>query len=119
MACPAPAANTAVVFSIPEIGIAGLTEAEARAAGHDVGIARYDFRTDARAQLAGHADGLLKLVYDRATRLVLGVHLFADGAASTMGEAALALGAGVTMEALASSIHPHPTLSECGAWRVP
>jgi len=109
---PTPAVNTAVIFSIPEVGIAGLTEAEARAAGHDVEIARYDFRADARAQVAGHADGLLKLVYDRATHLLLGVHMLADGAASTMGEAALALSAGVTVEALASSIHPHPTLSE-------
>jgi dihydrolipoamide dehydrogenase len=109
---PTPAMNTAVVFSIPEIGIAGLTEGEAREAGHDVDVARYDFRTDARAQVAGDAEGLLKLVYDRTTRLLLGAHMLADGAASTMGEAALALGAGVTMEVLASSIHPHPTLSE-------
>jgi dihydrolipoamide dehydrogenase len=109
---PTPAMNTDVVFSMPDIGIAGLTEGEAREAGRDVEIARYDFRADARAQVAGHAEGLLKLVYDRTTHALLGVHMLAQGAASTMGEAALALGTGATMEALASSIHPHPTLSE-------
>jgi dihydrolipoyl dehydrogenase len=109
---PTPASNTGVVFSIPDIGIAGMTEREAREAGHDVEVARYDFRADARAQVAGHAEGMLKLVYDRATHALLGVHMLADGAASTMGEAALALGAGATIDALASSIHPHPTLSE-------
>lgn len=109
---PTPAVNTGVVFSIPDIGIAGMTESEARAAGHDVEIARYDFRADARAQVAGHAEGLLKLVYDRTTHRLLGAHMLAEGAASTMGEAALALATGATIEALASSIHPHPTLSE-------
>lgn len=109
---PTPAMNTDVVFSMPDIGIAGMTESEAREAGRDVEIARYDFRADARAQVAGHAEGLLKLVYDRTTHALLGVHVLAEGAASTMGEAALALGTGATMEALASSIHPHPTLSE-------
>lgn len=109
---PTPARNTGVVFSIPEIGIAGMTESEARATGHGVEVARYDFRTDARAQVAGQAEGLLKLIYDGATGTLLGVHMFGEGAASTMGEAALALGAGATIETLALSIHPHPTWSE-------
>lgn len=109
---PTPAMNTAVVFSIPEIGIAGLTEDEARAAGHDVGIIRHDLSTDARGQITGQAEGLLKLIYDRTTRILLGLHIFADGAAASMGEAALALAAGVSVDVLASSVHPHPTLSE-------
>ena len=53
---PTPAINSAVIFSMPEVGIAGLTEKEARVAGHDVGIARYDYRADARAQVSGHAE---------------------------------------------------------------
>jgi dihydrolipoamide dehydrogenase len=109
---PEPASNTAVIFSAPEVGIAGLTESEARAAGHDVGVARYDFRADARAQVSGHPEGLLKLVYDKASRAVLGVHILAEGAASLLGEGALAVRSGVTVEALAAAIHPHPTLSE-------
>jgi dihydrolipoamide dehydrogenase len=109
---PVPASNTAVIFSAPEVGIAGLTESEARAAGHDVAVARYDFRADARAQVSGHPEGLLKLVYDKASRAVLGVHILAEGAASLLGEGALAVGAGIPVEALAAAIHPHPTLSE-------
>ena len=109
---PTPALNTAVIFSMPEIGIGGLTEVEARAAGHDVGIARHDLSTDARSQIIGKAEGTLKLVYDRTTRVLLGVHMLADGAGASMGEVALALGAGVSVDTLALSIHPHPTLSE-------
>jgi dihydrolipoamide dehydrogenase len=109
---PTPAISTAVIFSMPQVGIAGLTEDEARAAGHDVGIARYDYRADARSQVSGNADGFLKLVYDRATRAVLGVHILADGAASLLGEGALAVSAGIPIDAVAAAIHPHPTLSE-------
>jgi dihydrolipoamide dehydrogenase len=109
---PTPATNTAAIFSAPEVGIAGLTESEARAAGHRVGVARYDYRADARAQVSGHPDGMLKLVYDEASRAVLGVHILAEGAASLLGEGALAAGAGIPVEALAAAIHPHPTLSE-------
>jgi len=109
---PEPASNSAVIFSVPEVGIAGLTESEARAAGHEVGVARYDFRADARAQVSGHAEGMLKLVYDQGSRAVLGVHILADGAASLLGEGALAVRSGIPIEAVAAAIHPHPTLSE-------
>ena len=109
---PTPAINSAVIFSTPEVGIAGLTESEARAAGHDIGIARYDFRADARAQVSGHPEGLLKLVYDKTGRAVLGVHILAEGAATLLGEGALAVGSKIPLEAMAAAIHPHPTLSE-------
>jgi dihydrolipoamide dehydrogenase len=109
---PTTAVNSAVIFTAPEVGIAGMTETEARAAGHDVGIAHYDYRTDARAQVSGHAEGFAKIVYDKATRVVLGVHLLADGAASILGEGALAVTAALTIDVMAATIHPHPTLSE-------
>ena len=109
---PTPENNSAVVFSTPEVGMAGLTESEARAAGHKVGIARYDYRTDARAQVSGHPEGMLKIVYDDATRAVLGVHILAEDAAPLLGEGTLAVSAHVPVEALATAIHAHPTLSE-------
>lgn len=109
---PTPAINSAVIFSIPDVAIAGLTEKEALAAGHDVGIARYDYRGDARAQVSGHPEGILKLVYDKTSRAVLGVHILAEGAASLLGEGALAVATHVPIEAMAGAIHPHPTLSE-------
>ena len=109
---PEAATNTAVIFSAPEVGLAGLTESEARAAGHEVGVAHYDFRADARAQVSGHPEGMLKLVYDKKSRAVLGVHILAEGASSLLGEGALAVRSGMPVEAVAAAIHPHPTLSE-------
>ena len=109
---PTPAVNSAVVFSSPEVGVAGLTESEARAAGHDVGTARYDYRADARAQVAGHAEGILKIVYDKTSRTVVGVHVLVEDAAPLVGEGVLAVSSQLPVQALAAAIHAHPTLSE-------
>ncbi len=104
--------NSAVIFSEPEIGIAGLNEQQAKQAGMNVQVARYDFKQDARAQISGAADGLLKIVFDADSRKVVGVHIMVEGAGELMGEAALLIKTGVPVEAIAAAIHPHPTLTE-------
>lgn len=104
--------NSAVIFSEPELGMAGMTETEATAAGIDYFVARYDFAADARAQIGGHEDGLLKIICEKESRKVIGVHALVEGADDLMGEAALAVKAGVPLEAFAGAIHPHPTLTE-------
>ncbi len=109
---PRPEHNSAVIFSYPEIGMAGLTEEAARAAGMDVGVAEYDYKADARAQISGDAEGLLRVVYARDSHRIVGIHVLVEGAADLMGEAALAVRLGLTTEDLANAIHPHPTLTE-------
>ncbi len=104
--------NSAVIFSQPEIGMVGLTEAQATAAGLGFKIALYDFTQDARAQISGQDAGLLKILYEHETHRVIGVHAMVEGADDLMGEAALAVKSGLPLEALASAIHPHPTLTE-------
>lgn len=112
VAWPRPETNSAVIFSFPEIGMVGLTEEAARAAGIDVRVAQYDYRIDARAQISGEAEGLLRMVYREDDRRIVGVHVMIEGAADLMGEAALAVEAGTTLEQMARAIHPHPTLTE-------
>ncbi|HKK05293.1 MAG TPA: NAD(P)/FAD-dependent oxidoreductase [Gammaproteobacteria bacterium] len=109
---PAPEYNSAVIFSFPELGMAGLTEEAARAAGYDVAVTEYDYRMDARAQISGEPLGRLRIVYLRDDQRIVGVHALVEGAADIMGEAALAVRNGLTLAQLASSIHPHPTLTE-------
>ncbi len=111
-AFPRPEHNSAVIFSCPELGMAGLTEEAAQAAGLDVAVATYDYRIDARAQISGEPDGLLRIVYRRDDRRIVGIHALVEGAADLIGEAALAVRNGITLEQLATSIHPHPTLTE-------
>jgi dihydrolipoamide dehydrogenase len=109
---PRPEHNSAVIFSFPEIGMAGLTEEAARDAGLDVAVAEYDYQGDARAQIGAEAFGRLRVVYERTSRRIVGVHALVEGAADLMGEAALAVRHGLRVDDLASAIHPHPTLTE-------
>jgi len=118
VAFPRAETNTAVIFSEPEIGMAGLSEEQARQAGLDVAVARYDYRHDARAQIDGRDNGLLKIVYEKDSRRVIGVHALVEGAGNLMGEAALLIQAGLPLEAIAAAIHPHPTLTESFALAV-
>ena len=118
VAFPRPETNTAVIFSEPEIGMAGMTVEQARQAGLDVAVARYDYQHDARAQIDGRDSGLLKIVYETGSHRVVGVHALVEGAGDLMGEAALLLQAGLPLESIASAIHPHPTLTESFALAV-
>jgi dihydrolipoamide dehydrogenase len=109
---PKPEHNSAVVFSHPEIGMVGLTEEAARLRGLDVAVAEYNFALDARAQIAGEAEGTLRVVYRRDDETVVGAHALVEGAADIMGEAALAVRRAARLSDLADAIHPHPTLTE-------
>lgn len=66
------------VYSMPEIAMAGLTEEAAAAAGIDYEVGCCDFTRIPRAQISGHTDGMLKLVFRRDTRQLLGVHVLCD-----------------------------------------
>jgi len=112
VAFPGADTNSAVIFSEPEIGIAGMTEQQAQQAGLDVAVARYDFHHDARAQIDGRDARLLKIVFETDSRKVIGVHALIEGAGELMGEAALLVKASLPIEAIAGVIHPHPTLTE-------
>jgi len=103
--------NSAVIFSHPEFATAGLTAEQAQAAGLDVEVATYDYAIDARAQISAET-GLLRFVFERASHRILGVHALIEGASDLIGEAALIVRHGLTLEQLAQAIHPHPTLTE-------
>jgi dihydrolipoamide dehydrogenase len=104
--------NSAVIFSYPEVGMVGLTEEAAKAAGMDVAVAEYNFAVDARAQISGQTEGMLRIVYLREDKRVVGIHALVEGAADLMGEAALIVQSGIRLPDIADAIHPHPTLTE-------
>jgi NAD(P) transhydrogenase len=66
------------VYSMPEIAMAGLTEQAASSQGIDYEVGRCDFTRIPRAHISGHTDGLLKLVFERRTKRLLGVHVLCD-----------------------------------------
>jgi len=100
------------IFTDPELGSVGLTEEEARADGHDVGIATHPLRAVTRAQYYDTTRGIYKVVYDRGNRRVLGVHVVARGASDVVGCLAVALGLGATVDDLARVHHVYPSFSE-------
>jgi len=102
----------AVVFTDPEIAWCGLTEAEARAQGRKVEVAKFPWAASGRALTFDRPDGLTKLVIDPETERILGVGIVGHGAGELISEAVLAVEMGATALDIALSVHPHPTLSE-------
>jgi dihydrolipoamide dehydrogenase len=99
-------------YTEPEIGSVGMTEAQARAAGHDVRVGSFPFRALARARMAGETDGFVKIVAEKKYDEVLGVHIIGPRATELIAEAVLALRLECTVEELVKTIHAHPTMSE-------
>ncbi|MCB9086381.1 MAG: dihydrolipoyl dehydrogenase [Bdellovibrionaceae bacterium] len=103
----------AVIFTDPEIASAGWTEEECKAHGHkELKVGKFPFAANGRAVSMMETDGFVKIIADAKTHLVLGVHIVGPEASNLVSEAVLAVEMGATLEDLALSIHPHPTLGE-------
>ncbi len=101
-----------VIFTDPEVATVGLSEAQAREAGHDPITGKFFFGALGRAVAIGHGEGFVKVVGDRATRLLLGVTICGHAASDVIAEAALALEMGAYLEDVALTVHAHPTMPE-------
>jgi NAD(P) transhydrogenase len=101
------------IYAIPEISMVGATEEELTERGvpYESGVARY--REIARGQILGDDSGLLKLLFHRETRALLGVHCIGTHATELVhvGQAVLALGGG--LDYFVSTVFNYPTLAEC------
>ncbi len=102
----------AVIFTDPEIAYAGLSEAEAQQAGYKTITGKFPFAALGRALTMGETEGFMKIIADAETKVVLGVQIVGPEASTLISEAVLAIEMGATLEDLAVSIHPHPTLPE-------
>ena len=100
------------IFTDPELGSVGLTESEARAQGFEVEVVKHPLSAVTRAQFSTSRRGLYKIVFDRGSRKVLGVHVVSRGASDIVGGLALALGLGVTIDDMALVHHVYPSYSE-------
>ena len=100
------------VFSQPNIGTVGLTEAEARADGFDVEIYRSTFRPMVHTMSGRNEKTMMKLVVDRKTDRVLGIHMVGPDAGEIIQGLAVAIKAGATKATFDSTIGIHPTAAE-------
>ena len=101
------------IYTIPEVSFVGLTEEEAKKNGVDAVVGRAFYRDNARGKIIGDRDGVVKLLFDRGSRKLVGVHCIGERAAELVhiGLSIMTLGGGV--DTLIDMVFNYPTLSEC------
>ncbi|MGZ3474089.1 MAG: Si-specific NAD(P)(+) transhydrogenase, partial [Polyangiales bacterium] len=101
------------IYTVPEVSFVGMTEEEAKKANKDYVVGRAFYRDNARGKIVGDRDGVIKLVVERGTKRLLGVHCIGERAAELVhiGQAIMTLGGGV--DTLIEMVFNYPTLSEC------
>ena len=101
-----------VIFTIPEIASVGLMEAQAKDLGIPVKVTKFNFAALGRAQAIGEPNGLVKMVCDPGSGVILGMQILGAHASDIIAECTLAVQQGITAEELAHTIHAHPTMPE-------
>jgi len=96
----------------PEVSSVGLTERQAREAGHKVRVGKFPFVANSKAGILGSREGFVKMVCDEKYGEILGVHMIGPRVTEMIAEAVVAMRLEGTVEDLAHTIHPHPTLTE-------
>ncbi|GAB5469085.1 MAG: dihydrolipoyl dehydrogenase [Rhodospirillales bacterium] len=96
----------------PQVASVGLTEAKAKAAGHDVKVGRFPFVGNGKAIALGEDQGLVKTIFDAKTGQLLGAHLVGAEVTELIQGFVIAMNLETTEEDLMHAIFPHPTLSE-------
>ena len=100
------------IFTDPEIASVGLTEAQAKEKGIEVAVGKFPFAALGRAMAVTETEGFFKVVADKKTNQLLGVHIVGPEASDLISEGALALEMPAFLEDIGLTIHPHPTLGE-------
>ena len=101
-----------VVYTNPEIAWVGKTEDQLKEEGVDYAVGKFPMQANSRARTNHTTEGMVKVLADKKTDTVLGVHLICVGAGELVAEAALAMSFGAASEDIARTCHAHPTLSE-------
>ncbi len=102
----------ACTYCEPQIGSAGLTEAQAKEKGHTVKVGRFPFGGNSKASIVDSHDGFVKIVADAQYGEILGVHIIGPQATELIAEAVAVMELEGTVDELMFTIHAHPTLSE-------
>ncbi len=104
--------DSGVIFTRPEAAFVGLSVEQAKAKGIDAVEVKMPMSIDAKAMITNEIHGMIKIVADKATHRIVGVHYLADHADTLIGEGVMMVSADMTLEQVAQAIHPHPTQTE-------
>ncbi len=105
------------IFTMPEIGCVGLSEAQAVASGQEIACGEAQMRELGKAQAMGELPGFFKIIANANTGKILGIQIMGTHASDILAEAALAINMSLTAKDLANTTHAHPTLAE-GVWEA-
>ncbi|MGE7601307.1 dihydrolipoyl dehydrogenase [Peribacillus sp. NPDC097675] len=100
------------IYSSPEAASVGMTEEQAKKDGYELKIGKFPFRAVGKALVFGETDGFVKIISDKKTNDILGVHMIGPHVTDMISEAGLAKVLDATPWEVANTIHPHPSLSE-------
>ncbi len=100
------------VFTLPECAMVGRTEQHLAEEGVDFKISKATFRSNGKALTMGEPDGVVKIITDPASGLIMGCQIVGAHAADLIAEVSLAMSAGVPAGQVAATVHSHPTLGE-------
>lgn len=99
-------------YCFPEVASVGMTEAQAKEAGHEIKVGKFPFSASGKASASGHKDGFVKLVFDAKYGELLGGHMIGANVTEMVAELVALRKLETTGHELIKTIHPHPTLSE-------
>jgi len=100
------------IYTSPEVATVGLTEAEAAKKGSPLKIGRFPVSANGKSMIMGEKEGFIKIITDKATGEILGTHIMGPRATDMISEMCIAMKLESTIEEVANTIHPHPTVSE-------
>lgn len=101
-----------VIFTRPEAAFVGLSVDQAKARGIDAVEVKMPMSIDAKAMITNETQGMIKIVADKKSHRIIGVHFLADHADTLIGEAVMMVSGNMTLAQVAHAIHPHPTQTE-------
>ena len=101
-----------VIYTWPEVATVGKTEEQLKEAGTDYNVGKVPFMANSRARANGYTEGFVKILADKKSDKVLGVHIIGPDAGTIIHECVLAMEFGASSEDIARTCHAHPTLNE-------
>ena len=101
-----------VIYTYPEVASVGKTEEELTEAGIEFNKGSFPFQANSRARANGSSDGFVKILADKSTDKILGIHIMGPNAGEMIAEGVLGMEYGASSEDIARTCHAHPTLSE-------
>jgi dihydrolipoamide dehydrogenase len=99
-------------YTSPEVSSVGMTEAQAKEAGHEIKVGKFPYTASGKASAAGEKDGFVKLIFEEKYGELLGAHMIGGNVTEMIAEMVVARKLEITGHELIKTIHPHPTMSE-------